>query len=669
MATTTITGSPSQNNEPDETIHTTLNKWKVYPSNIEPYFRPQNRPRLIEQIKCYFERIKSNALFTVDEAWGPARTNAIERKIRTVWFDLNERDTPGLDKPQGIKSGATLEAYLGLSGTNPLPRQDPILRFIALESSAPASPRLKITDQLLLKILTYHHVSPYFLDHISHICHESSIGLNEAPFSGFRSLKSFSPFCRVPRSEALGRSGLHYELIFSLNTVTNPEDKAPAESAPAESAPEDKPPSVTTQGGEIIHWPITQCAIYHRFDIATGKSIWIITPPGSASHATSDDSQIPPWNPRRSNTTSKLLSNFGFPFSTQLNPSSSTRARFSASLAIVTWLADWSVSQYDAYIAALYEQIQILTFPFINERGPNVILEITIKVYNQYMETLDQVITALESNMSILESLTSFYCQELINDPDLIALQESSEPIIAMASINAVLAQFKASIASIKSTYSELNLRLNMVKTMGIRRENTTHKLLQFRDTSIMKELQQLTYGFSTITLFLLPISVVSTIFSTDIVKFAFETDNKSTTGAGTGQGGPEDFKGTWSGPAVVWWSVTTFIVTAVVFGGGWWWRRKRVAAAKRREAVIPSMRIIQDSDLLDDEDGDNSGGQWLRKVADKMKKGFDYLKGQGRTRVPKVKHWWKKPGMGGHGPGDREIELDHDPERAAGGR
>ena len=70
---------------------------------------------------------------------------------------------------------------------------------------------------------------------------------------------------------------------------------------------------------------------------------------------------------------------------------------------------------------------------------------------------------------------------------------------------------------------------------------------------------------FSTITLVLLPISVVSTIFSTNIVDF---------------QSGAGGLAGNWSGPATLWWAVTTLLATVIVGWAGERWRQRAVEAA-----------------------------------------------------------------------------------------
>ena len=81
---------------------------------------------------------------------------------------------------------------------------------------------------------------------------------------------------------------------------------------------------------------------------------------------------------------------------------------------------------------------------------------------------------------------------------------------------------------------------------------------------------------FSTITLVLLPMSVVSTIFSTNIVDFQ------------TGTGG---FAGNWSGPAALWWAVTTLLATVIVGWAGERWRQHAIDAATADKTRLSNAR------------------------------------------------------------------------------
>jgi hypothetical protein len=113
------------------------------------------------------------------------------------------------------------------------------------------------------------------------------------------------------------------------------------------------------------------------------------------------------------------------------------------------------------------------------------------------------------------------------------------------------------------------------------------HRLLTNRDVTTTNELARVTYHdsttmrvFSTITLVLLPVSVVSTIFSANIIDF---------------QSGIGGFAGNWSGPAALWWAVTTVLVTVIVGWAGERWRRRAIDAAtpagQRRPAKANSPR------------------------------------------------------------------------------
>lgn len=64
---------------------------------------------------------------------------------------------------------------------------------------------------------------------------------------------------------------------------------------------------------------------------------------------------------------------------------------------------------------------------------------------------------------------------------------------------------------------------------------------------------------FSQVTLILLPMTVVSALFATDIVRF------KDT----------PDFVGSWSGPAAIWWTCATLIATALVYYASEFLRRQ----------------------------------------------------------------------------------------------
>ena len=243
-----------------------------------------------------------------------------------------------------------------------------------LETLGAETRRFKITEEMLLQILTYHHVSPCFLNFISYFGHGPLTGDGDLFFGGFRSLKSFvEPQSNV---SALDRSGYHYQLVFELKTVFSPsweEDDATTIYHPdqetgepagltlqisnkktwwkhlvslfgpgyrAQDIEEETPPDPDSESQRL--WPLMQTAIYHHFDVKNGKSLWIIT--------TTDEEATEKYRDVREvmHTPKALIS------------TSSTEERFKSSLDVLTWLGEWSLSDYGFYIAELDDRLQNL---------------------------------------------------------------------------------------------------------------------------------------------------------------------------------------------------------------------------------------------------------------------------------------------------------------------
>ena len=276
---------------------------------------------------------------------------------------------------------------------NRLSNQVVSARFLA--TFAPNSPRLKVTEDLLLKILTYHQVSPCFLNFISLSGHQPLSGAGDHFFGGFRSLKSFSE--PLSNFKALDRSGFHYQLAFEFRTVFRPpwqenehvggdlpiremvddfaDDGAsgvrrgnnantktgwrllptwfrPRDGEAGGEAGDEAATQTTGQtSDDTVLWPVEQCAIYHHFDVENGKSLWMITAADGESNKPSQtdaDDKSRFWDVR------------DVRFSTNVLSTSLVDERFRASLSVLLWLADWSLSEYSQYITLLDDSLQVL---------------------------------------------------------------------------------------------------------------------------------------------------------------------------------------------------------------------------------------------------------------------------------------------------------------------
>jgi len=139
-------------------LYNSLKEWKSYPYNLGPSLQPRNRLKLFEHIKRQHERTKHTALLFIDESWGPARKNAVERRIRTVWFDCNPSSASSTelsgpkpdsdsDKPRRIKSDDQLEEFFCITSGDSVSSPDPLCRFMYVFSLTRPGP-VTASDQL-----------------------------------------------------------------------------------------------------------------------------------------------------------------------------------------------------------------------------------------------------------------------------------------------------------------------------------------------------------------------------------------------------------------------------------------------------------------------------------------------------------------------------------------
>jgi hypothetical protein len=117
---------------------------------------------------------------------------------------------------------------------------------------------------------------------------------------------------------------------------------------PRPRADEEISESTDTSSDSLDLWPVGQCAVYHHFDIENGKSLWIVTAAEGETQA-----EEPFRDVRESRFEATAASH------------SSVCHRFQSSLAVFVWLADWSLSEFGFYIAALDDNLQKLVYSFI----------------------------------------------------------------------------------------------------------------------------------------------------------------------------------------------------------------------------------------------------------------------------------------------------------------
>ena len=133
-------------------------------------------------------------------------------------------------------------------------RRDPHARFIFLWAKHGRA-QLKSTRKMLMRLMTYHQIMPRYLEFLFLFGQRSTP--QDIRYSGFREQTSLgTPLLGQPIPD-LGRSGRHYEVCFNLKTVGT-------------SFPENTPP-------RNQEWSIRQAAVYHKFDVEYGTTLWVIT--------------------------------------------------------------------------------------------------------------------------------------------------------------------------------------------------------------------------------------------------------------------------------------------------------------------------------------------------------------------------------------------------------
>jgi hypothetical protein len=168
-----------------------------------------------------------------------------------------------LDK-RNIFTSADFDQWLGLRYTNDpqnparqivsATKPDPKCRFVYMYGENSRT-HLKITKDMITKILTYHQVMPVYLDFMSVFGEYSD--QRDLRFSGFREQSLMNETQRGLVAPGLRRSGRQFQLCYNLKC--------------ASLVKADKEVPMSNE------WSIRQAAIHHQFDVIEGTTLWIVT--------------------------------------------------------------------------------------------------------------------------------------------------------------------------------------------------------------------------------------------------------------------------------------------------------------------------------------------------------------------------------------------------------
>ncbi|TVY37913.1 hypothetical protein LOCC1_G008368 [Lachnellula occidentalis] len=202
-------------------------------------------------------------------------------------------------------------------GSQLFDHHDPRCRFIFIHSPHSRA-HLKLSKEMLECTFTHHQVMPAFLDFVFPFGDQEN--MQDFHFSGFREetrLLASDGELSIP---ALGRSGRDVRLCYNLKSVesSNSNPKMP--------------------------WSIRQVAVYHSFDVETGKAFWTVI----------KGNQL--LKNRIEAATVSATSGRG-----NLNSFETTASSFSSTLATHLAICDWCDEEWRWYLNDLEEKLRNAT--------------------------------------------------------------------------------------------------------------------------------------------------------------------------------------------------------------------------------------------------------------------------------------------------------------------
>ncbi|KAI1870993.1 hypothetical protein JX265_006033 [Neoarthrinium moseri] len=311
--------------------------------------------------------------------------------------------------------------------------------------------------------------SPNFFDFLD-VYGSPTADDRELRFNGFKSeicLSNPAPGAILPD---LGRSGRCFQLSYNLKTVAL-KDKSSTGTVPSS-------------------WKIRQAAIHHQFDVGSGTELWIYGDP----HGSMKD------------RIAEIVLN------------------------IHIQAARWSTEGWRQYILSLEDTVERLTSHFIlmkSSRESRLETDDLFRV-QECEDKINECVMTLESVANNLEALINFYT-ELVEDESFPA----SEKRTCKLSVN----KFAKQIGELIYDINMQARRATVLAKIKADRKAMFIQLLQAQaasraeqlSTTMWRQAERTSYEaiamrvITVITLLYLPPTFVSTLFSTDIVKYQGE--------------------------------------------------------------------------------------------------------------------------------------------------
>ncbi|KAL8754822.1 MAG: hypothetical protein Q9199_004065 [Rusavskia elegans] len=359
---------------------------------------------------------------------------------------------------------------------------DPKCRFIFMTGGNSRKP-LKVSRRMLTRILTYHQVMPSYLDFL--FVFGLSNSARELRFSGFRQQISLPDRAENPAIPGMGRSGHSFQMCYNLKGVACISTEKPAQ------------------------WSIRQAAIHHQFDMEEGTALWIVT---------KGDLEI-------KDRVKTLTGKDGRPEDRAFD---SPEKCLKSNLAVHLLICHWSTEDWRWYIQHLEDAIEEETDIAIHGRrdrgeAARVYVPSDLQTLQDYQDKINQTIMVLEANNDVLASLRNFY-QALLDNraftlkdacgSDITSFTKQVDEMIHDSSMQISRAKLLVRITSDRKDLVVQHLQSQTTQKM----EDLTTSMHSIgigsqKEAIIMRII-------TAVTLVYLPGTFVSTLFSTDVIRF-----------------------------------------------------------------------------------------------------------------------------------------------------
>ncbi|KAF1851034.1 uncharacterized protein K460DRAFT_328553 [Cucurbitaria berberidis CBS 394.84] len=491
-----------------------------YPENLVPSGTATYRSKLISY-KKHFDDAESDLCLVHGE-------DDVDDIFEIPMIDLETGDGKALDK-RNIHSPSKLTQWLGVEfvvdPTDPntqhviARKRDPKCRFIYFYGQN-SRDKLKTTRSSLTQILTYHQVMPVYMDFM--LVFGAQSDAKDLRFSGFREqilLKTPPSGQSIP---ALGRSGRTFQLCYNLKGVQFKKQ--------------------SNENIKLSEWSIRQTAVYHKFDVEYGTTLWIVTKGGEDIL----------------NRYKELTGANGRPEDrTFCDPASCFRSTLSTHLL----LSHWSTEDWRWYIRWLEEVLDHESGMAVDGLRGEGYAHKEYKPYHiqdlqHWQDKANEAVMVLESNAEILKAIRKFYLDLVIRKDFPDALKSACEEDLAVffSQLDEIINDFRMQIARAKLLVHIISDRKELVlqhlQGQAAERTEQLNRNLE-REAIVMRII-------TIVTLLYLPATFVSTFFSTDVVKYQDQDETNA------------DPNGSFSALALKRWLQVTLPLTALTLFGAW---------------------------------------------------------------------------------------------------